>query len=148
MRTRHTVSTVITLFQPELYHIISYHLFICSNVYEKYSKCQHAVAELDGQGSKGTLIVAYKNKIKNGIQHKPSKSHKKQNILIQHRQLRTYGKTTKINFKERTPKFLYRTEVDNIGWKCIPYIYYSLAKKCIYTHLCIQLWFQPTETNV
>ena len=35
----------------------------------------------------------------------------------------------KLNFKERTPKSLYRTEIDNISWKCIPYIYYSLAKK-------------------
>ena len=66
---------------------------------------------------------------KNGVQHEHSKSHKRQNVLIQNRQLRTFGKTTKINFKERTPKSLYRTEVDNIGWQYIPYIYYSLAKK-------------------
>ena len=34
-----------------------------------------------------------------------------------------------INIEERTPKFLYRTEVNNASWKCIPYIYYTLAKK-------------------
>ena len=28
------------------------------------SKCQHEVAELDGQGSKGALTVAYKIKLK------------------------------------------------------------------------------------
>ena len=28
------------------------------------SKCQHAVAELDGQGSKGALTVAYKITLK------------------------------------------------------------------------------------
>ena len=34
------------------------------------SKCQHAVAELDGQGSKGALTVAYKIKMEyNGVQN-------------------------------------------------------------------------------
>jgi len=48
-------------------------------------------------------------------------------MLKQHIKLTTFSKT-KINFEERTQKFLYRTEVNNVSWKCIPYIYYSLAK--------------------
>ena len=50
-------------------------------------------------------------------------------MLKQKRKLRTFGKTTKINFEERTPKFLYRTKVNNVSWTRIPYIYHSLAKK-------------------
>ena len=50
-------------------------------------------------------------------------------MLKQYRKLITFGKTAKINIEERTSKFLYRTEVNNVSWKCIPYIYYTLAKK-------------------
>ena len=49
--------------------------------------------------------------------------------MSKQKSLRRFGKTAKINFKERTSKFLYRTEVDNVSWKCIPYIYYSLAEQ-------------------
>ena len=50
-------------------------------------------------------------------------------MLKQKKRLRTLGKTTKINFKEWTPKFLYRAKVNNVSWECIPYICYSLAEK-------------------
>jgi len=56
---------------------ISYHIFICSNVHEN-SKCQHAVAELDGQGSKGALTVAYKIKMEynmNPVKHTKSRTY-------------------------------------------------------------------------
>ena len=46
-------------------------------------------------------------------------------MLKQHRKLKTFGKTAKINIEERTSKFLYWTEVNNVSWKCIPYIYYT-----------------------
>ena len=52
-------------------------------------------------------------------------------MLKQHRKLIIFGKTAKINIEERTPKFLYRTEVNNVSGKCIPYIYYTLAKKWV-----------------
>jgi len=51
------------------------------------------------------------------------------NMLEPHRKFRTFGKTAKINIEERTPKFLYRTKVNNVSRKCIPYIYYTLIKK-------------------
>jgi len=49
-------------------------------------------------------------------------------MLKQRRKLITFGITAKINIEERTSKFLYRTKVINVNWKCIPYIYYTLAK--------------------
>ena len=42
------------------------------------SKCQHAVADLDGQGSKGALIVAYKVKMEynmNPVKHTNSRTY-------------------------------------------------------------------------
>ena len=42
------------------------------------SKCQHAVAELDGQGSKGALTVAYKIKMEynmNPVNHTKSRTY-------------------------------------------------------------------------
>jgi len=36
-------------------------------------------------------------------------------MLKRERNLRTFGKKAKINFKERTPKFLYQTEVNLSG---------------------------------
>ena len=42
------------------------------------SKCQHAVAELDGQGSKGALTVAYKIKMeynRNPVNHTKSRTY-------------------------------------------------------------------------
>jgi len=51
-------------------------------------------------------------------------------MLKRKKSLRTFGKTVPINFKEWTPKILYRTKVSNVRWKCIYlYIYYSLAEK-------------------
>ena len=41
------------------------------------SKCQHAVAELDGQGSKGALTVTYKGKLEynmNPVKHTKSRT--------------------------------------------------------------------------
>ena len=32
---------------------------------------------------------------------------------------------------EWAPKFLYKTKVNNVSWKCIPYIFYSLAEKVV-----------------
>ena len=47
------------------HHMISYHIsyHIFAQTFMRNSKCQHAVAELDGQGSKGALTVAYKVKM-------------------------------------------------------------------------------------
>jgi len=52
-------------------------------------------------------------------------------MLKQHRKLKTFGKTAKINTEERTSTFLYWIEVNNVSWKCIPYIYYTLAKQWV-----------------
>ena len=41
------------------YHII----YLFAQTFMRNSKCRHAVAELDGQGSKGALTVAYKIKM-------------------------------------------------------------------------------------
>jgi len=41
------------------YHII----YLFAQKYTRNSKCQHEVAELDGQGSNGALTVAYKIKM-------------------------------------------------------------------------------------
>ena len=49
-------------------------------------------------------------------------------MLKQHRNLITFGKTAKINIEERTTIFLYLTEVNNVSWKCIPYVYYTLDR--------------------
>jgi len=42
-----------------IYHII----YLFAQMFTRNSKCRHAVAELDGQGSKGALTVAYKIKM-------------------------------------------------------------------------------------
>jgi len=36
--------------------------------------------------------------------------------MLKQKNLRPFGKTAKINFKERTPKFFYRTKVNNVSW--------------------------------
>ena len=43
--------------------IISYIIYLFAQKFTRNSKCRHAVAELDGQGSKGALTVAYKIKM-------------------------------------------------------------------------------------
>ena len=60
--------------------------------------------------------------------------------MLKQKSLRTFGKIAKIIFKERMPKFLYRTKVNNVSWKCIPYIYYSLAEKVGCSSGC-KMWF-------
>ena len=49
----------IAILRRQIYHII----YLFAQKYTRNSKCQHAVAELDGQGSNGALTVAYKIKM-------------------------------------------------------------------------------------
>jgi len=65
-------------------------------------------------------------------------------MLKQRIKLRTFDKTAKINFEERTPKFLCRTEVNNVSCKCIPYMYHveRVVLKCRCT---LHPWFYQVE---
>jgi len=53
-----------------IYHII----YLFAQKYTRNSKCQHAVAELDGQGSNGALTVAYKIKMEYNMNQQNTKS--------------------------------------------------------------------------
>jgi len=73
----------------------------CSKDSEHKQQAQ-AVTELDKQGSKGALTAVYRHENENTI--KPGKFiqivQTRRNRLKQHKKLRTFGKTAKINIEE------------------------------------------------
>jgi len=56
-----------------IYHI-SYIIYLFARKFTRNSKCRRAVAELDGQGSKGALTVAYKIKMEYNMNKSNTKS--------------------------------------------------------------------------